>query len=313
MTSRIPAHLPRSAMLSALLLSSAFDVAANPTGGVVTSGTATITTAGNTVTVVNSPGAVITWQGFSIGAGQVTNFVQPSPSSTVLNRVVGQSPSAIAGSLQSNGRVFLINPNGALFSGGAQINTASFTFSTNNVSDAELAANNTVTAGSGSLLNVGGAFSIGGAGLTITPSSVDLPGSIDTGTASLTIMTGGSFNLSGIITAPPVTTLPLITASLTSTPVDLVTNTPASLTIDRSNITTLPVVRIGSGNTGLTSVGSPNGAILLAGGSAGAGGNVTQAATSGTVAPTARSASPATNAARPAAATITLQKREPLF
>src|SRR5262249_13798210 len=79
---------------------------------------------GNVLTVTNTPGAVINWQGFSIGANELTKFIQQSAASSVLNRVVGVDPSLILGALQSNGRVFLINPNGVLFGAGAKVDVA---------------------------------------------------------------------------------------------------------------------------------------------------------------------------------------------
>ena len=77
--------------------------------------------AGNQLTITNTPGAIINWQSFSINAGEVTRFIQQNSQSTVLNRVVGQDPSQILGALQSNGKVFVINPNGILFGAGAQV------------------------------------------------------------------------------------------------------------------------------------------------------------------------------------------------
>lgn len=56
--------------------------------------------------------AVINWNSFSIANGELTKFVQPSSSSAVLNRVVTANPSAIYGTLQANGNVYLINPGG---------------------------------------------------------------------------------------------------------------------------------------------------------------------------------------------------------
>ena len=97
---------------------------ANPTGASVVSGQVSITTNGNLVQVTNSPGSIINWQGFSIGANEITRFIQQSASSTVLNRVVGVNPSVILGTLQSNGRVMLINSNGIVFGAGATIDTA---------------------------------------------------------------------------------------------------------------------------------------------------------------------------------------------
>jgi len=71
----------------------------NPNGPQVKAGTASFNQSGSTLSVTNSPGAIIQWQSFSIGSGETTKFIQQSSSSAVLNRVVGQDPSAILGTL----------------------------------------------------------------------------------------------------------------------------------------------------------------------------------------------------------------------
>jgi len=101
----------------------------------VVNGQVSFVNQGNALTIINSPGSIINWQGFSIDQNEVTRFIQQNPNSTVLNRIVGQDPSRILGALQSNGRVFLINPNGILFGGGAQVNVASLIASTSNISN----------------------------------------------------------------------------------------------------------------------------------------------------------------------------------
>src|SRR6185436_7820417 len=77
----------------AMAVSSCFSVAAsfaNPTGPQVVSGAVTFQGLGSkNLNVTNSPGAIINWQGFSIGASEVTRFTQQSATSAVLNRVVG--------------------------------------------------------------------------------------------------------------------------------------------------------------------------------------------------------------------------------
>ncbi|MBS0453332.1 MAG: filamentous hemagglutinin N-terminal domain-containing protein [Proteobacteria bacterium] len=65
--------------------------------------------------------AIAQWQSFSIGAGGVVNVAQPSSSSILLSRVVGNEMSTIAGSLNATGHVFLTNPNGVLFSSGSSV------------------------------------------------------------------------------------------------------------------------------------------------------------------------------------------------
>ncbi len=107
--------------LAALLCVSGSGAWSNPLGAQVISGQASMVTVGNQLTITNTPGAILQWQGFSINAGEVTRFVQQSAQSTVLNRVVGLDPSHILGTLQSNGKVFLINPNGIVFGAGARV------------------------------------------------------------------------------------------------------------------------------------------------------------------------------------------------
>ena len=89
----------------------------------------------NTLSITNSPNAIINWQGFDIGAGELTRFLQQNAKSAVLNRVVAGNASTILGKLQSNGQVFLINPNGLVIGQNAVINTAGFVGSTLNITD----------------------------------------------------------------------------------------------------------------------------------------------------------------------------------
>ncbi len=107
--------------LAALLCVSGNSAWSNPLGAQVISGQASMVSVGNQLIITNTPGAILQWQGFSINPGEVTRFVQQSAQSTVLNRVVGQDPSHILGALQSNGKVFLINPNGIVFGAGARV------------------------------------------------------------------------------------------------------------------------------------------------------------------------------------------------
>src|SRR5262245_54303502 len=102
-------------LLCALVLSLWLPVAqANPVGPQVVNGQVSIAQQGNTLSITNSPGAIINWQGFSIAGGETTRFIQQGAASSVLNRVLGPDPSVLLGTLTSNGRVFLINPAGIL-------------------------------------------------------------------------------------------------------------------------------------------------------------------------------------------------------
>ena len=151
-------HIKPSA--AALAVAACFSSAAlaNPTNPTVVHGTATFQQAGNILNITNSPSAIINWGSFSISAGELTRFIQQSASSAVLNRVIGQDPSAILGALQSNGRVFLLNPNGIVFGAGAQIDVAGLVASTLNLSNEDFLNNRlrfTDGAGAGSVINQG--------------------------------------------------------------------------------------------------------------------------------------------------------------
>src|SRR5471032_1466789 len=102
-----------------LTIASAFPVWANPQGGNVAGGSASIAATGSRLDVnQTSDRLIVNWQGFSISAGEITRFNQPSSSSVALNRVVGGDPSVILGQLSANGRLLLVNPNGVLFGAG---------------------------------------------------------------------------------------------------------------------------------------------------------------------------------------------------
>ena len=116
-------------------LSSAAVMAQLPAGGSVVSGQAAITGAAGMLNInQSSQQAIINWQSFSIGAGKTTRFAMPNGGS-VLNRVTGSDVSAIMGSLQANGNVYLINPHGVLIGNGARISVGSLTASTLGLSD----------------------------------------------------------------------------------------------------------------------------------------------------------------------------------
>jgi len=105
---------------------------ANPQGGVVHGGAATITGEGTSVVDVNqtSQNAVLSFQSFNIQSGETTNFHQPNANAVAINRILDGQASQILGSLNANGHVYLINPNGVLFGSGATVNVHSLTAAT---------------------------------------------------------------------------------------------------------------------------------------------------------------------------------------
>ncbi len=90
----------------------------------------------------SSPQAILNWNAFNIGLGERVQFLQPSTQAAILNRVTGLDPSIIQGSLQANGRVFLLNPNGILFGPNAVVDVGSFMASTLKMSDDDFLSGN---------------------------------------------------------------------------------------------------------------------------------------------------------------------------
>lgn len=138
----------RGLIASSLALGFAANSAhAGPEGGVVVGGSATISGAGTATTTIiqNSDRAIINWQDFSIGLGEITRFIQPGSDAAVLNRVLSGNPSQLLGTLQANGQVYLINPNGITVGPSGIINAGSFVAST-------LDINNATFMGGGNLL-----------------------------------------------------------------------------------------------------------------------------------------------------------------
>ncbi|MBI4861337.1 MAG: filamentous hemagglutinin N-terminal domain-containing protein [Candidatus Riflebacteria bacterium] len=110
---------------------------ANPTGGVVVAGSATIDQTNPAITTIQqgTDRAIINWQSFGNQANEAIRFAQPSDLAVTLNRVTGVDPSVLAGSLSANGHVFLVNPNGILFGPTARVDVGALTASTLSIGD----------------------------------------------------------------------------------------------------------------------------------------------------------------------------------
>ncbi|HYH43945.1 MAG TPA: filamentous hemagglutinin N-terminal domain-containing protein, partial [Burkholderiales bacterium] len=194
----------------AVAVSGCFSVApafANPTAPQVMHGNVQMQGLGtNNLKITNSPGSIIHWQGFSIGAGQVTQFQQQSASSAVLNRVVGADISQIHGQLLSNGRVFLINPAGILIGAGAVIDTAGFVGSTLRMQDGDFLAGKLKfqgDAGAGSIINHGWIKAGQGGNIVLVAPDIQNSGIIQTEGGQIVLaagrkMTIGSLDLEGV-------------------------------------------------------------------------------------------------------------------
>ena len=171
---------------------------ANPTDPTVISGSASFAAAGNALSVTNSANAVIHWQGFSIGINEITRFLQPSAASAVLNRVVGGDVSSILGALESNGRVFLINPNGIVFGAAARIDVAGLVASSLNLSDQDFLEGRmrfTEVPGAGGIANHGVIETAAGGRVFLIAPSVENSGIISAPQGEIVLAAGKSAEL----------------------------------------------------------------------------------------------------------------------
>ncbi|NCW78730.1 MAG: filamentous hemagglutinin N-terminal domain-containing protein [Oxalobacteraceae bacterium] len=138
-----------------------------PSNGQLAHGQGDISTNGNTLVIrQTSDKLAIDWESFSIAPGYRVSFVQPTVNSAVLNRVTGSDASTIQGSLQANGHVFLVNPNGILFTRDAQVNVGSLIASTLNITNEDFVGGRYRFSGNSnkSVINQGSLISTGSDG-----------------------------------------------------------------------------------------------------------------------------------------------------
>ncbi|QCP52096.1 filamentous hemagglutinin N-terminal domain-containing protein [Trinickia violacea] len=180
---------------------------AAPAGGQVTAGAgainATANSAGGTSTVIrqNSNRLAINWTSFDIGAKDTVTFAQPSSSAIALNRVTSQSATQILGTLNANGQVFILNPNGVLFGKSAQVNVGGLLATTLSLSDSDFLAGTyrfTDSGGTGSIVNEGQITANGGYIAFIAP-HVSNQGTLvaDNGTVELAAGAAATVTLAG--------------------------------------------------------------------------------------------------------------------
>jgi filamentous hemagglutinin family protein len=188
-----------SVAAAGLLLGACGYTLANPAGGEVTSGSATISGEGTTaVTVTQTTAATtINWTGFSIDTGESVTFVQPSGSSIAVNRVTGTDASAIYGNLTANGKVYLINPNGILFSSTAQVNVGGIVASTLKISDSDLLAGNYTFSGdsTATVSNAGSIVATDGGYVVLLGSTVRNSGTITAESGNVALGAGSQISL----------------------------------------------------------------------------------------------------------------------
>jgi filamentous hemagglutinin family protein len=110
-----------------------------PTGEQVVAGQVNVATphAGQMQINQGSQKAIVNWQGFSLNPNEIVNIQQPNANATLLNRVIGMDASIIQGQINANGQVFLVNPNGVLFSKTAQVDVGGLVASTHTINNGD--------------------------------------------------------------------------------------------------------------------------------------------------------------------------------
>ena len=140
--------LARGATLPVACTAASCTSGAFGSNGFVSSGAATLASSGSKLTVNQSTANVtLNWQSFNISANGTVQFVQPSATAVALNQIYDANATQIFGSLNANGRVFLINQNGIVFGNGAQVNVGGLVASTLNINPTA-AASGLIAAGS---------------------------------------------------------------------------------------------------------------------------------------------------------------------
>ena len=175
-----------------------------PTGAQIVQGSGSISQTANTLTINQATQKLVTnWQSFNIGAGNTVQFNQPSASAVALNRVLGGEVSTIQGALRSNGQVFLLNPNGVLFSSTARVETGGLLASTLSMSDADFMAGRYRLSGdsTASVINEGQILTRNGAGLALVAAKVVNRGELqgDGGTVALVSASDVTLDLGGAV------------------------------------------------------------------------------------------------------------------
>ncbi len=166
---------------SAVLLSGATSATDLPTGGQITSGSGSVASDGATMTVHQTTATMAAnWQNFSIGQGHTVRFIQPSANSVALNRVLGADVSVIQGALSANGQVFILNPNGVLFTPTAQVNVGGLVASTLSLSTADFMAGRYEFAGTSShaIVNQGHITAANGGSIALIAARITNTGSL---------------------------------------------------------------------------------------------------------------------------------------
>ncbi|MBK0034223.1 filamentous hemagglutinin N-terminal domain-containing protein [Erwinia sp. S43] len=118
--------------------------------GIVVSGLGSIIKNGNQVKVQqNTDKMIVNWNNMNVGKNESLNFNQPNANAAILNKINNIDPTVIAGALNANGKVFIVNPNGVLISKGSSVNVGSLIASSLDISNKDFLSGNINLKGDG--------------------------------------------------------------------------------------------------------------------------------------------------------------------
>lgn len=133
--------LVASVLVAASLVVGVPSADALPTGFTPVFGTVTAVPDGTTYRITQtSASAIVNFSTFSISAGETVTVAQPDADSILLLRVIGGDASTLAGRLESNGTVVLVNPNDVLFASGSAAEVGGLIASTSAISNTDFIA-----------------------------------------------------------------------------------------------------------------------------------------------------------------------------
>jgi filamentous hemagglutinin family protein len=188
-------------IMAVILMLFSINAWALPQNGTVVGGNSTITKPNATTMQINqtTDKSIINWKGYSIGANEKVQYIQPGSGSISLNRVVGIDPSLIYGQLSANGQVWVINPNGLLIGNGAKINVGGFLGSTLDINDNDFMNGNynfiNTTGTISSITNQGNISSANGGYVVLISPSITNNGAITTNLGNTYLASGDEVTL----------------------------------------------------------------------------------------------------------------------
>jgi len=173
---------------------------ANPVGGVVSAGSATISSPTENTVQINqsSQRAIINWQSFNIGQEQATHFIQPADG-IALNRISPtQGASQIYGVLTATGKIILVNPAGIYFGPGSYVNVGGMIATTSSISDQHFLSGQYIfdpSLSNASIVNAGTIIAANHGLIALVASNVTNDGKIQANLGKVVLSSGDAFTV----------------------------------------------------------------------------------------------------------------------